>query len=189
MSVDSSKGDTMPNKDLSTVIHGSTGQGRYYNHTAYVERQQYHNAPQMIEIEPDTGYVVQPAFTSHDGAEEHTSGRDRALGLLIRLIPLSLFVLILTIGVGLLLLVLTDVDVIWAVIFGAIIFAGMCLLAFNRESLRDYYFSRSGLERHRIDVAASLKEQELDYQFRLKRMLLKQHLQMLETMERDNSTN
>ena len=177
----------MSDKELPIMVRGSTGQNNYYDHGAYVERQKLREMPQVIEIDPDTGYVVQPAFTAHDGAEEHTSGRDRAVGLLIRLVPLSLFLLILTIGVGLLLLVLTDADTIWAVILGAIIFAGMCLMAYNRESLRDYDFSRSGLERHRIDVAAGLKEQELDYQFRLKRMLLKHHLKVLEAMEHDDT--
>lgn len=177
----------MPNKDFSVVMRGPTNQDKYYDHMSYLERQRVREMPQIIEIDPTTGDIVQPAFTAHDGALEQTSGRDRSVGLLIRVVPLVLFLLILTVGMGLLLLALTGTDEIWAVIFGAIIFAGMCLLAYNRESLKDYEFSRAGLERHRIDVAAGLKEQELDYQFRLKRMLLKHHLHMLETLERDET--
>ena len=176
----------MPDNDYPIVIRGSTSRDTHYDHAAYLERQRPQRLPHTIDIEPHTGYVVQPAFTAHDGAEEQTSGRDRAIGLLIRIIPLALALLILTVGVGLLLRVLTNVNMVWALIVGAILFAGMCLLAYNRESLRDYDFSRAGLERHRIDVAAGLKEQELDYQFRLKRMLLEHHLQMLEVMDRDD---
>lgn len=177
----------MSEKNLPTVVRGPTHHDRYYDHIAYLDHQKLPQTPQTIEMDPSTGYVVQPAFTAHDGAQEHTSGRDRAVGLLIRLVPLSLFLLILTIGVGLLLMVLTDADIVWALIFGAIVFAGMCLLAYNRESLRDYDFSRSGLERHRIDVAADLKEQELEYQYRLKRMLLEYHVRMLEAMDHDQT--
>ncbi len=180
----------MPNKNLPTVVRGSTSQDKYYDHNAYLEHeQQPYFSPQTIEIDPDTGQMFHSAFTAYDGAQEQTSSKDRAEGLRIRLTPLFVILLVLAIGVGLLVVVLTDIKVILVVTFGAILFAGMCLVAYNRESLRDYGFSRAGLERHRIDVAAGLKEQELDYQFQLKRELLQHHVRMLEAMEHDDQTD
>lgn len=179
----------MSEKNFPTVARGSTSQRRYYDHVAYVEHQQRH--PQVlksIEIEPDTGEIVQPAFTAHDGAQEITSSRDRATGLMIRLIPLALFLLVLAVGTGLLVRALTQTDAIYAVIVAVLLFGWLCLRAYHRESLRDYEFSRAGLERHRIDAAASLKEQEMAYQFRLRKMLLKHQLRLLESLDNDKSS-
>lgn len=165
----------------------SKNQSCYYDHGRWLEQRQARTPPAIIDIEPVTDNLVQPAFTAHDGAHEVTSGRDRAVGLMIRLIPLTLFLLVLAIGAGLLVRALTKTDTIYAVIVAALLFGWLCLRAYNYESLNDYEFSRAGLERHRIDAAASLKEQELDYQFRLRKMLLKHQLRLLESLDNDKS--
>jgi len=178
----------MSERNFPTVICDSTGQRKYYDHLTWLEQSRLRTPPSIIEIESDTGEIVQPAFTAHDGAQEITSSRDRALGLMIRLVPLALFLLVLAVGAGLLLRALTQTDTIYAVIVGALLFGWLCLRAYNRESLRDYEFSRAGLERHRIDAAAALKEQEIDYQFRLRKMLLKHQLRLLESLDNDKSS-
>ncbi|MCB0094164.1 MAG: hypothetical protein KDE46_00535 [Caldilineaceae bacterium] len=166
----------------------SANQRKYYDHRTWLEQRQQHTPPTIVEIEPDIGEIVQLAFTAHDGAQEITSGRDRAAGLMIRLIPLALFLLVLAVGAGLLVHALTQTDTIYAVIVGALLFGWLCLRAYHRESLRDYEFSRAGLERHRVDAAASLREQEMEYQFRLRKMLLKHQLRLLESLDNDRPT-
>ena len=179
----------MQDQDFPTVVRGPTRNNGYYDHVRYMERREPSQMPHTIEIDKDTGDIVPDAFRGYDGAQEYTSGEDRARGLRIRIIPLFLLLLTLTVGCGVLIVILTDISAIVVVVTGTLICAGMGLIAYNRESLRDYDYSRAGLERHRIDIAAELKEQELDYQFRLKRMLLQHHLQMLETIDRDDQTD
>ena len=169
-------------RQLPTVIRGPTrGDGRFYDHTSYLDQQRPTHAPDTVsEAAP---IVVTQALYAQEGQHESTSGTDRAMGLLLRLLPLTLISLTLAVGLAVGLATVSEIGKASAFVVGLLVFASIAYIGFHRLNLMDYEYSRSGLERHRIDTAAELKLQEMDNNFRLRRMLLKHQLKLLELQD------
>lgn len=111
-----------------------------------------------------------------DGAQEKTSGKDRAVGLSIRL---GLWA-----GVsGLFGLIVGTVQ---GSTWGLIVLAGGTAIAYVVLSAQDYRYSRNGLERHKVDVVAGLKRDEMRHAQELRRMALESNLAMLERLYPDD---
>ena len=118
-----------------------------------------------------------------DAIHEETSATDRAKGLLIRQLPLTAVWFVLAIAAALASWQFARLSGPAAVLFGLIVFGGASaatFIAFDRQE-RDY--SGAGLERHRINQAASLKRLELKQAHELKRDALNAYLRQLERDE------
>ena len=110
--------------------------------------------------------------------DERTSAVDRSVGLLLRQLPLSIVWVILAVTAAL--VAWAVIPGWWATVFGLGVFgvlsAGSFIL-FDRQE-RDY--SGAGLERHRINQAASLKRLEMKQSHELKRAALDAFLDHLQ---------
>lgn len=111
-----------------------------------------------------------------DGAIEKTSGKDRAVGLSIRL---GLWA---AISGGFGLIVGLTHGGVWGLL---VLFAGTGL-AYVVLAAQDYRYSRNGLERHKVDVVVSLKRDEMRHAQELRRMALESNLALLEKLYRDD---
>jgi hypothetical protein len=116
--------------------------------------------------------MVEPAFTSHDGAEERTSGMDRSKALVVRLIPFWSISLVLAAGMAW----HFEWGAAWAIINWGCVCAGVYLL-FDKRERAD---SRNGVERYRIDKAFELRKLELQHDHELKHMALETYLEVVE---------
>jgi hypothetical protein len=115
---------------------------------------------------------IEHAVEAQEGADERTTATDRAWALLLRLAPLSVILLVISVSVAL----VFDFGWLWAFYAWGIICAAVYWLFDNNE----YRYSRNGLERHRIDTASELRKEEMAHEYRLKRMALKSYLRMME---------
>ncbi|MEZ4868115.1 MAG: hypothetical protein R3C14_42700 [Caldilineaceae bacterium] len=115
--------------------------------------------------------IVDDALQTLEGSSERTTGMDRSLALVVRLLPFSAVWLTLSIGVG------------WAASMGGwfvlVMFAGLTSVTYAYLDRQEYQFSRNGLERHKVDTLAGLKRDEMSHQQELRRMALEAHLKML----------
>lgn len=140
-------------------------------------RQSIQPIPERIDLVPvDVADVWRPGSP----IAERTDARDRAWGLLIRQLPLAAVWLILAVAAALAAWQFASISGPAAALFGLVIFGGSCaatFIAFDRQE-RDY--SGAGLERHRINQAASLKRLELKQMFELKRLVLERYLDHLD---------
>lgn len=131
-----------------------------------------------IASAPATVFVDEPLQTL-EGATERTTGKDRAIALVIRLAPFSAVWLVLAIGVA------------WAAGMGGwfvlCAFSGLTAVTYAWLDRQEYQFSRTGLERHKVDTLASLKRDEMTHQQELRRMALTAHLKMLGVDDDDNA--
>lgn len=114
--------------------------------------------------------TVDPALYSTGGAEEYATPVSRAKGQVIRLLPFSLVWLLLTGGLVWLL----------GLTFPYLLVGFAVLTAFTywRMNRDEFDYSRNGLERHRVDAAADLREKELDQAHELKKMALQTYLEI-----------
>ena len=104
------------------------------------------------------------------GSEEYATPVSRAKGQLLRLLPFSLVWLILTGGI------------VWALGLSfpylLVGFAILTAATYVRMNGQEFEHSRNGLERHRVDTAADLREKEMDNQHELKKMALQTYLEI-----------
>ena len=122
----------------------------------------------------DVGQVGGPpvdlALYQPAGSEEYATPVSRAKGQLIRLIPFTVVWLILTGGV------------VWLLgLTFPYLLVGFALLTaatYLRMNGQEFEHSRNGLERHRVNAAADLKEKELDQTHELKKMALTTYLEI-----------
>jgi len=131
----------------------------------------------QVATQPATIFV-DDALTTLEGSKETTSGRDRAIALIIRLMPFSVVWLVLAVGVS------------WAAALGGwftlICFAALTACTYGVMDKREYEYSRNGLERYKITTIAGLKMAEMEHQQELKRMALEATLTMLEARNSDD---
>lgn len=115
--------------------------------------------------------TVDPAlYNGTGGSEEYATPVSRAKGQVIRLLPFSATFLILGIGVVWLLGLTWPYLLLW--------FAGLTAFTYWRMNKDEFEFSRNGLERHRVNAAADLREMELTQQHELKKMALQTYLEI-----------
>jgi len=113
-----------------------------------------------------------PAFTSHQnsGSHEIATPGSRAIGQVIRLLPFSLTWGLLTWGL------------VWVLELSTPYFlTGFALLTsatYWRMNRDEFYFSRNGLERHKVDSARQIRLKELSDQHELQTRSLDAYLQI-----------
>lgn len=100
----------------------------------------------------DSIHVGQP-LSAHHGAHEQTSGMDRSKSLVVRLVPFTIIWFILAVSVAW----MAGMGGAWALI----VFSGLTAVTYGLMDKREYMYSRNGLERHKVDTLASLKELEI----------------------------
>jgi|GEM_PF-2749802 hypothetical protein len=137
--------------------------------------------PMPMEVVKSPPMLVEPAFHAQPGADEKSTPRSRAVGLVIRSIPLLLVWLVLSIGMVWLL----AVEWPWIFIFWGLLSAVTWLLHDRRE----YEYSRGGVERHRADRAYQLKRLEMVQNHELRREMLRRYLDALEGYTHDGATS
>jgi sensor domain CHASE-containing protein len=98
---------------------------------------------------------------------------DRAHALLVRSIPISVVLLVLTIGIAW----RFEFEAAWVMVTWGVLCA-ITYLLFDRQE-QDY--STNGLERHRIDKAFQLRREEIRHDHELKKMALEAHLLAVKT--------
>lgn len=104
------------------------------------------------------------------GSEEYATPVSRAKGQVLRLLPFTAVWLILTGGlVWLLGLTFPYLLVGFAVLTAA---------TYVRMNGQEFEHSRNGLEKHRVDTAADLREKEMDQTHELKKMALSTYLEI-----------
>ncbi len=125
---------------------------------------------------PDVGSVsghlatVDPALIASAGSEEYSTPITRAKGQVIRLLPFSVVWLLLTGGL------------VWLLgltfpylLVGFAVLTAFTYYMMNRD---EFEYSRNGLERHRVNAAADLREMELTQTHELKKMALQTYLEI-----------
>ena len=124
-----------------------------------------------------TTVIVDDALQTLEGSTEKTSGMDRSLALVVRLIPFSVVWLVLAVGVA------------WAADMGdwftLCLFSGLTAVTYAYLDRQEYKYSRNGLEIHKVDTLADLKRDEMSHQQELRRMALEATLKMLEVRNDD----
>jgi hypothetical protein len=128
--------------------------------------------------EPTHGITIEPAFVPHGHVEEHTTSTDRSVALIIRLIPFTLIWLVLSLAVVWLLAVDNAV--------GYLLFAVLTAFTYYMMDRSEREFSTTGLERHRIDVAASLAREKMRTDAHLRREVVRAHLNLLARQNEDH---
>jgi hypothetical protein len=129
-----------------------------------------------VQDTPST-VIVERVFEAMPGADEKTSGMDRAWALVTRALPLYCTWLFLSFSIGV--AAASEGGNTWGLVVGAIVLSitsGATYLYMDRQ---EWAHSRSGLEAHRINVAAALKSQELKQQGELKRRALDAYIDHL----------
>ncbi|MBI3960235.1 MAG: hypothetical protein HY328_15590 [Chloroflexi bacterium] len=114
--------------------------------------------------------TVDPALYAVGGSEEYATPVSRAKGQVIRLLPFTAVWLILAGGIVWLL------GMTWPWLL--VMFAGLTAFTYLKMNRDEFDHSRNGLERHRVDTAADLREKELDQTHELKKMALTTYLQI-----------
>lgn len=135
------------------------------------ERRQY-LARQTAEIAAiPTTITVDAPMTALEGTMERTTSMERSKALVVRLAPFSVVWLALAVGVA------------WGASMGGwfvlCLFAGLTACTYAVMDRQEHQFSRNGLERHKVNTLASLKQAEMAHQQELRRMALEAHLRML----------
>lgn len=124
----------------------------------------------FMPVDAQTIYVDN-AMQSRDGAHERTSAMDRSKAFIVRISWLAVVWLLLAIGVS------------WAASMGGwftlIVFTGLTSTTYAYLDRQEREFSVNGLERHRINVAADLRRDEMEHIQELRRMALRAHLRIL----------
>ncbi|MEX1019872.1 MAG: hypothetical protein WDZ49_09455 [Litorilinea sp.] len=122
----------------------------------------------LIESEP---LHIEAALQAQEGAQEHTSATDRAIGLAIRIGPFSAVWAVLAIGS------------VWAVgaawWAGFLLFAALTFVSYAWLDGQDWRHSRAGVERFKIDRAYQLKRIEMESQAEARRMAMDTYRQLL----------
>ncbi len=129
---------------------------------------------QMFErwgSESSHGVTIEPVFVPHGDVQEHTTPTQRSVALIIRLIPFTIIWFVLSVAVVWLLSVNHAV--------GYLLFAVLTALTYYLMDRSEREFSTNGLERHRIDVAASLAREKLRTDAHLRREVVRAHLALL----------
>ena len=125
-----------------------------------------------------TTVVVDSALQTLEGSQERTTGMDRSLALVVRMVPFTLVWLVLAVGVS------------WAASMGGgftlCLFAGLTSITYAYLDRQEHQFSRNGLERHKVNTLASLKVSEMNHQQELRRMALEATLKMMEVRNGDD---
>lgn len=122
----------------------------------------------------DNGEVIhvgQP-LAAHHGAQEQTSGMDRSLSLVVRLAPFTVVWLVLSVSVSF------AVGMGWAWTF--LVFSGLTAITYGMMDKREYSYSRNGLERHKVDTLAELKELEMNQAHELRSKWVDAQIRYLE---------
>jgi hypothetical protein len=140
------------------------------------ERRQAESFDVSQYMQGDVIHVGDP-LAAHHGATEQTSGYDRSVGLILRLIPFTGVWLILTIGV----VWVSGVHGAW----GLLLFAVLTALSYGAMDRREYTYSRGGLERHKVDTLADLKELELNQAHELRKLVVQAQIKMWEGQYHD----
>ncbi|MCB0082025.1 MAG: hypothetical protein KDE47_13885 [Caldilineaceae bacterium] len=149
---------------------------RFYDHVAWrsEQRQGPQNAPQweVMPIEAQQPIVtIEPAAQAYEGATERTSGVDRSKALVIRLLPFTGVWLVLAVAVAML---------AGSGVMGLLVFSLFTAATYAAMDRQERQFSRNGLERHKVDVLASLKRDEMRHTQELRRMALRSYLKQIE---------
>ena len=139
----------------------------------------------LVQLQPGhiAGADVASAFDGWDGALEHTSGRDRAVGLILRSLPLLALQFLLSIGlVGLAALTVWSSaslgpSVILILVLWGLMASGTYLWL-DRSERAD---SRVGLEKHRINAAVGLEFHRVDLDYDLKRRAVDAYIRSIES--------
>ncbi len=129
-----------------------------------------------VNVAPIVAIDAARALAVVDGAIEKTNGKDRAVGLSIRL---GLWAAV-SGGFGLI------VGMVQGGVWGLLVLFAGTGLAYIVLAAQDYRYSRNGLERHKVDVVAGLKRDEMRHAQELRRMALQSNLAMLEKLYRDD---
>lgn len=122
----------------------------------------------------DEGDVIQVGqpLSAHHGANEQTTGMDRSLSLVVRLAPFTVVWLVLSVSVSF------AVGMGWAWTF--LTFSGLTAITYGMMDKREYRYSRNGLERHKVDTLADLKELEMNQAHELRSKWLDAQIRQME---------
>jgi uncharacterized protein (DUF2062 family) len=111
-----------------------------------------------------------------ESIKETATPVQRAFGLGIRLIPFTIAWLVL----ALVLAFALDGELI----VPFLLFAGLTALTYYLMNRQEYEYSAAGLERHKADLAADLRELQLQQEHELKRSALDSYIKHLEGGDR-----
>lgn len=136
--------------------------------------QERRQAPTVYESGPIAGVDVQGAFWGHDVSAEHTSGKDRAVGLVIRSAPIFTLQLLLSIALtGLAAMTVWSSATLGPVVLVIMgiwgLLASATYIGLDRQERQ---FSAGGIERHRIDSATEIALAKLEHDADLRQAAL-----------------
>lgn len=122
--------------------------------------------------------IVERVFEAMPGADEKTSGMDRSNALIVRMLPMGCVWTFLAFGVGM--VAMAEGGAMWGIVMFAVVLTVTVGCTYFHMDKQERDYSRAGLERHRIDTAARLKEMELRQEYKTRRQALVHYMAFLE---------
>jgi hypothetical protein len=139
-----------------------------------------HQAQQLDRVAQQTPVIVlDQAFQPQATVKETSDPLVRSKALVVRLLPVTLIYLVLSIALAF----AFNFRMVW----GLLIFAGLCWFSYYSLDAAERYDSATGVEHHRIDAAERLASQKMEYDAQLRREVTQAYLKQLESPKHDNS--
>lgn len=129
--------------------------------------------PQTVQV------IVDEAFRAQTTNQESATPIDRSLALGIRLVPITLVWLVLSVGI------------VWAMkaelSYAFILFAMLTVWSYYKLDASERYDSPVGVEHHRLDAAERLASQKMEYEDRRAFMVTEAFIRHLEGASNDTT--
>ena len=115
--------------------------------------------------------MVDQAFQPQPTIKETTGPMERSKALIVRLLPVTLIYLVLSVALAF----AFNVSLVWAFVG----FAGLTWWSYYSLDASERYDSATGVEHHRIDAAERLASQKMEYDAQLRREITQAYLKQL----------
>ena len=116
--------------------------------------------------------MVDQAFQAQSTIKETTGPMERSQALIVRLLPVTLIYLVLSVALA----IAFNVALVWAFVG----FAALTWWSYYSLDASERYDSATGVEHHRIDAAERLASQKMAHDAQLRREITQAYLKQLE---------
>ena len=117
------------------------------------------------------------AWQPHQALHERTDARDRAAGFVLRMMPLTLIWLILSIAAAIVLGMLAGT--VWAFVGGLMLWGVLTAITYLAHDAQERRYAAGGIERHRLDLAHDLERTRLHQEHELRRAVIDSYIKRL----------
>lgn len=128
-------------------------------------------------LAPSTPATVD-AWRPHEALHERTDARDRAAGFVLRMLPLTMIWLILSVAAAIVLAMLAGT--LWAAVGGLMLWGTLTAITYLAHDTQERRYAAGGIERHRLDLAHDLERRRIEHEAEARRAVIDAYLKRLE---------